>query len=476
MKGFKCALCVAAMVAVALAGRSAWACSEMFINIDYKISARTMDFYIPMFPQMVLSPRGVTRTALLPPEGDTGLTWQAEYGSVNIYAFGQNVCTDGVNERGLSAAVLWCEDSKYPTRRSNRALSINYWAQYFLDMHDNVAEAVADAQEIKIYNPIQSVMPIALHLVLHDQSGDSAVLELDGAGNLNVYRPNSTPTAYNGVMTNEPFYPAQIANLANYKPWGGGLDLPGDDEPESRFVRGSYCLKQMYRPLDDQHAVGTAFQFIQYLATPYMQSMDPPPWPTIWTAVRDHTEMTYYFNTFVKPGVRCVSLDNLDFTEGQSMKMQGLDDSDEGDVGGRFLAIDYHPNGFNGYKPLSINPYKLFAAFPFSCTLYLSQSITKPFDLYVIAKGAGRTWSIYLDGEVEEGIIPVLENQPGARAPILRSVTPQAVFPIGAIGTQVTFYVVAVEAGKIPPIPFLDALSENTPYVIFMDAETMTVK
>ena len=469
-------LCVAAAGAVVFAGRSAWPCSEMFLNTEYKVSARTMDFFVPMFPQMVLSPRGVERTALMPSESDTGLTWTAKYGSVNVYAFGQNVCTDGVNERGLSTAILWCEDSKYPTHPSVRSLSINYWAQYFLDMHDNVAEAVADAQDIKIYNPIQPLIPVALHLVLHDRNGDSAVLEFDGSGNLTVYRPGSTPTAYNGVMTNEPFYPQQIANLANYKPWGGGLDLPGDDGPESRFVRGSYCLKQMYTPTGDQQAVGAAFQFIQYLATPYMQSMDPPPWPTLWTTVRDHTDMTYYFNTFIKPGVRYASLDYLDFTEGQSMKAQGLDDSDEGDVGGRFLAMDCHPNGLNSYNPLSINPYKLFASFPFNYTLYLSQSITKPFDLYIIATGAGRTWSIYLDGEVEEGIQPVLENQPGAKAPILRSVAPQAVFPIGEIGKEVTFYVVAVEAGKIPPIPSLEQLSGDTPYVIFMDAEMMTVK
>ncbi|MCX6339438.1 MAG: linear amide C-N hydrolase [Candidatus Aureabacteria bacterium] len=476
MKGYRCLFYVVVVASILFIGQCAWSCSELFLNNEFRISARTMEFLIPMFPQMVLSPCGVERTALLPSEGDTPITWTAKYGSVSIYAFGQNICTDGINEHGLSAAILWCEDSKYPTQQSDRAMSINYWAQYFLDMHLNVADAVVDARDLKLYNPLQALISANLHLVLHDSSGDSAVLEYDGLGNLNVYRPDSTPTAYNGVMTNEPFYPLQIANLMNYKPWGGALDLPGDYESESRFVRGSYCLKEMYSSVSHQAAVGAAFQFIEYLAWPYMSSIDPPPWFTLWTAVRDHADLTYYFTTMLKPGVRSAYLNYLDFTAGQSMKMQGLDDSNEGDVGGGFLAMDYHPNGLNSYKPLSINPYKLFPQFPFSYTLYLGQNITKAFDLYVVATGAGQTWTIYLDGKVEEGIKPVLKNQPGARAPILLSVTPGAVFPIEARGQQVTFYVVAVEAGKIPPALSLEGLAENTPNVIYMDKEQMTIK
>lgn len=474
---------VAAFVAAAmsvLVNQNGWSCSEIFIGKsaggEYKVSGRTMDLLVPTFPQLMMSPRGMERTALLPSEGDTPITWTAIYGSVDMYIFDINVCTDGINEAGLSAALLWCEDSAYPSGQSDRAMSVNYWAQYCLDMHSLVSEAVADVRGMKVYNPLP-ILPTPLHLILHDATGDSAVLEYDGSGNLNVYTPGSSPTAYNGVMTNEPFYPLQIANLLNYKPWGGPSDLPGDDEPESRFVRGSYCLKQMYRPLNNQLAVGNVFQFIEYLATPYMAGSGPDaPWPTVWTTVRDHLEMTYYFDTFTQPGVRYVHLNDLDFTSGQSLKALEVDTSTEGDVGSGFLAVDYNPAGFNAYKALSINPYKVYATMPFNYTLYLSQDITKPFDFYVVAAKTGFSWSIDLDGNVEEGIKPALRNVPSAKAPILLSVTPAAVIPINMRQQEITFYCVAVEAGKKPPIAHLYDLEIDTPEVIYMDKEIMTVK
>jgi len=469
-----------AVAVIVLANQSAWSCSELFVGQsatdDYRISARTMDLCIPTFPQLVLSPRGIERIALLPSAGDTPVSWTAIYGSVNVYVFNTNICTDGVNEAGLSAALLWSEGSVYPTGQSDRAMSLNYWSQYCLDKYSLVAEAVADVRDMKIYNPL-SVLPAALHLVLHDANGDSAVLEYDDSGNLKVYTPTSSPTAYNGVLTNEPFYPLQIANLANYKPWGGALDLPGGSEPESRFVRGSYCLKQMYTPRSDQEAVGNTFQFIQYMATPYMAgSGSEAPWPTTWTTVRDQTELTYYFDTYNKPGVRYTYLKDIDFTAGQSMKAQWLDDSNEGDVGSRFLAIDYNPNGLNSYKALSINPYRIYPFMPFSYSIYLSQDITKAFDFYVVATAGGITLSIDFDGKIEDGIKPILRNVPSAKASILLSVTPAAVFPLEVRGQVVTFYCVAVEVGKTPPIASLEDLMTSTPYVIYMDKEPMTVK
>jgi hypothetical protein len=340
-----------------------------------------------------------------------------------------------------------------------------------------VADAVADAQTIKVYNPIQSIFPTPFHLILHDAKGDSAILEYDQFGNLTVYRPTTPINAYSGVMTNEPFYPVQLANLFFYKPWGGASVIPGDDDSLSRFVRGSYCLKQMTTPVSSAQAAIFAFNFIQYLATPMIYA--PPgeiAWPTSWTTVRDHRDLCYAFNTWDKPSLRYVNLDDLDFTPGQSLRLQSIDDSIEGDVAGDFYAVDLSAGLSFVDKPLSINPTYVAPELSFSYTLYLWKDITKAFDFYVFAATPIGVFSIDFDGALREGIIPILKNVQGAKAPITVKVDPRVILPPDASGQPITFYTVAVEAGRIPPIDGIEALDGGSPYVIFMDKEPMTVK
>jgi hypothetical protein len=113
---------------------------------------------------------------------------------------------------------------------------------------------------------------------------------------------------------------------------------------------------------------------------------------------------------------------------------------------------------------------------PFSYTLYLWKDITKAFDLYVFAATPIGVYSIDLDGKLREGIVPILKNVQGAKAPISYRVEPQVILPPDASGQPITFYTVAVETGKIPPIDGIAELSDTSPYVIYMDKEPMTVK
>lgn len=473
---FLCGVCVAAAVFTPV--QSLWACSEIFLTKGgYYASSRTMDFPTPMFPMLVQSPRGVKRSAILSSGKDTPLSWEALYGSVCIYGMNIALCTDGLNEAGFSAAILWCEDSVYPTAQSDRALSVNVWAQYFLDRYAYVADAVVDARTIKVYNPIRGIFNTPLHLVLHDATGDSAIFEFDDAGNLDIYRPTTPIDAYGGVMTNEPFFPAQLANLTYYEPWGGGQVIPGDDDSLSRFVRGSYCLRQMLTPTSSAQAAIFAFNFIQFLATPMIT--DPHgeiAWPTIWTSVRDHQGLAYAFNAWDAPSLRHVSLKELDFTAGQSMRAQWFADSAEGDVSEGFYGIWVDSDFIIMFKPLSVNPTRVAPQIPFSYSLYLNNDITKAFDFYVFAETPIGVYSIDFDGVLYDGIVPILKNILSMKAPVLIRVDPKVILPAEASGQPITFYTVAVEAGKIPIISSLDDLNGTSPYVIYMDKESMTVK
>ncbi len=80
--------------------------------------------------------------------GPNSLKWKSKYGSV--IASGYDISTtDGVNEEGLVANLLWLAESKYPQIDNKQpALSISLWAQYVLDNYATVEEAVAELERI----------------------------------------------------------------------------------------------------------------------------------------------------------------------------------------------------------------------------------------------------------------------------------------------------------------------------------------
>ena len=94
------------------------------------ITARSMDWKVDVATNLYVLPRGIARTGQAGPKS---LAWTARYGSV--VATGYDVSTtDGMNEKGLVANLLWLVESEYPQQRGNKpGLAISLWAQYVLD-------------------------------------------------------------------------------------------------------------------------------------------------------------------------------------------------------------------------------------------------------------------------------------------------------------------------------------------------------
>jgi penicillin V acylase-like amidase (Ntn superfamily) len=103
------------------------------------ITARSMDWKKDLATNLWILPRGMART------GETGpnsIKWTSKYGSV--VATGYDITTtDGVNEAGLMANLLWLVESEYPKfDQTKPGLTIAAWAQYVLDNFATVGEAV----------------------------------------------------------------------------------------------------------------------------------------------------------------------------------------------------------------------------------------------------------------------------------------------------------------------------------------------
>ena len=104
------------------------------------MTGRTMDWKYDIGTNLWIFPRMMARNGVA---GSNSLKWVSKYGSV--IATGYDISTtDGVNEKGLAANLLWLSESHYPTvKKGDSPISVSVWAQYVLDNFATVAEAVA---------------------------------------------------------------------------------------------------------------------------------------------------------------------------------------------------------------------------------------------------------------------------------------------------------------------------------------------
>ncbi len=252
---------VAMALTLATLSTGALACTRVFWNDNgqAKVVGRTMDLFRSDDARIVVSPRGTARSSKM---GDgKSLDWHAKHGSVAVTAFGV-ATSDGMNEPGLVANLLYLDKTTYEARDSRPGLSNAMWAQYVLDNFATVAEALDGLKAVQVVSAEVAGKTWPLHLSLADATGDSAVIEYVD-GKMVVHHGKQFQ-----VMTNEPPLDVQLANLPRYKLFGGQLPMPGDIDPQSRFVRAASYLKTLPKPQDVRHAVAGAYAVIRNVAVP----------------------------------------------------------------------------------------------------------------------------------------------------------------------------------------------------------------
>lgn len=107
--------CLAAAATLLADSAGSLACTRLVYlgNNDDVITARSMDWKLDVATNLYILPRGIARTG---ESGPNSIKWTAKYGSV--VATGYDVSTtDGMNEKGLAAELLWLVESQYPLRQ-----------------------------------------------------------------------------------------------------------------------------------------------------------------------------------------------------------------------------------------------------------------------------------------------------------------------------------------------------------------------
>jgi choloylglycine hydrolase len=240
-----------------------------------------------------------------------GMTWQNEFKYIGIAPFGgyfdkfidDNTSlkgvfsVDGINEKGLSAGMLWYDaNMKWNFKKSSGR---DIWEFLFVDWLLGCCDTVQTVKNnilgtqgggaINIF-AIEFNQPV--HFIVHDSSGDSVIIEIDNesinlydkayweANNLKLFSNTLQDTLY-GQMTNAPNMLYHYNNLRQYlylnphdivepsessmsqtSHGSGMVGLPGDYSAPSRFVRLSNLLRFANQPADRNHTIRLANHFL----------------------------------------------------------------------------------------------------------------------------------------------------------------------------------------------------------------------
>ncbi|MFE1949323.1 linear amide C-N hydrolase [Streptomyces sp. NPDC059524] len=297
------------------------------------VVGRNMDWKQRLDTNLWVLPRGAERTGT-GPDDPRPLHWTARHGSVVATAY-DAATTDGVNEAGLAAHLLWLAESDYGDRDPARpALSVSLWTQYFLDRFATVSEAVsslvAEPFQVRPQGDSRSGTWSTVHLALDDATGDSAIIEiLDGEPRIHHGRTYT-------VMTNSPPFDEQLEHLNQYEGFGGARPLPGTTEAADRFVRAAYYLRRLPAAETPAHAYAALLSVMRNAAQPF--GTPDPARPnismTIWRTLADLTHGVYAFESSFSPDIVWTRLDAVDFTRAARLDLSA--DGLVGDVTARY--------------------------------------------------------------------------------------------------------------------------------------------
>lgn len=298
------------------------------------MTARTMDWDNEMRTQLWIYPRGRQHQGS---EDAYPLQWTSKYGSIAATAYDQ-ITTDGFNEQGLAAHILWLSEADYGKRSEKLpGLLVTQWAQFYLDNFKTVDEAVRFTElfpfQLLPFYQQETHEWVKLHLALEDVSGDSAIIEYI----------SGKPVIYHNkddiVLTNSPVYNEQLKNLELYE-GPKSLPLPGTQSPKDRFVRAAYHTVRLPHANSAKTELTDVLAVIRNVSSPKKMGPKTSSW-TQWRSISDLSHKIYYFDDTAKLGLIWVPLNNFNVLPGSPLMKLDLskDNNYSGDVSKLFQPV-----------------------------------------------------------------------------------------------------------------------------------------
>ena len=312
-------LCAAAL---AVFPPQAEACTRaVYLGPDgMTVTGRTMDWREDPLTNLYIFPRGVVRRGA---NTDKTVFWTSKYGSLSAAGYDIGI-TDGMNEAGLVANLLFLPESVYERSGDTRpVMGLSIWTQYVLDNFATVDEAVKELSKetFRIDAPdMPNGAKSTLHLAISDASGNSAIFEYI-KGKLIIHEGKEYQ-----VMTNSPSYEQQITLNNYWQQIGGLVMLPGTNRAVDRFVRASFYINVIPQTDNQREAVAGVFSVIRNVSVPL--GISTPAQPNIsstrWRTVADQKNKVYFFESTITPNVFWINMKDLDFSAGAPVKKLNL--------------------------------------------------------------------------------------------------------------------------------------------------------
>ena len=328
--------------------QSALACTRILWNDNQLavVVGRTMDWPESTQPVLTVFPKGMQRDGgQLGPQtvvAENPARWTSRYGSMVTTTYGVGTA-DGFNEKGLAIHMLYLTATDFgPRDMSKPGVHAGLWGQYFLDNSMTVAEA------LELMKGIQPVMvsvdgiKATVHLAIEDATGDSAIIEYIGG----------KPVVHHGrqyrVMTNDPAYDEQLANLARYDFTNATRQtpLPGNVDPRDRFVRSSYYLQMLPEPKTEREAIAGILAIARNASVPFGAPNNAPGtlYNTEYRTAIDLTNRRYFFELTTTPNVIWMDLSKFNLKAGASVMILNPDNIQlAGDVSAKFQIAEKTP-------------------------------------------------------------------------------------------------------------------------------------
>ena len=319
------------------------------------IHARTLEFAVELNSDVIVVPRGYSRTGTTP-RGKNGLKWKAKYASVGANGVGMPVIFDGFNEKGLAVGLFYFPSTAgymdYQATDTDKTIAPWEMGSWILENFATVDEVKKNAPKIVVPEVVFKAWGFTppVHYVVHDASGKSIVIEYVG-GKLHIH---DNPL---GVITNSPGFDWHMTNLRNYvnfsfsnvppiklgpitlTPLGQGsgmLGLPGDFTPPSRFVRAVAFSQSILPPKTGHEAILEAFHILNNFDIPKGAARDHEKDEhgniladyTLWTGASDLKAKQYYFRTYANSRIRMVDLKKMD-PEAKEIKKFSMEGEEE---------------------------------------------------------------------------------------------------------------------------------------------------
>lgn len=298
-------------------------CTCIVMGKENAYFGRSMDFEYRFGESVVITPRDYPFSFKNNPASRTRyamIGMAAVNGDYPLYA-------EAVNEKGLAMAGLNFPVSAvyFEPEQGKQNLAPYELIPWFLGQYETAAQIRECLPKLVITNvPFSEKLPLSsLHWMICDKD-ECFVMEQTSEG----LRWYENPV---GVMTNNPPFPYQMMNLRNYMnltpndpvnrfcdrialpTYGrgmGAIGLPGDNSPESRFVRAAFNKLNSECAEDEMSQVTQFFHVLDAVSLVRGATMTEEGKPDItnYCCCANTKTGTYYYKTYTNNQITAVKM------------------------------------------------------------------------------------------------------------------------------------------------------------------------